>query len=178
MKPDEATLVEACLKHDQRACKQLYDRYASQMLGVCMRYAINREAAEDLLHEGFIKVFENLGKLRDKSQLGPWIRSVMVHTAVSAYRKEKIYENSVGIDVDDFCSSQQDDIYGAIDIELILKAIQELPPAYRVAFNLCEIEGYSFAEASEILGIVESSVRSNYCRARHILAEKLSDYTL
>ncbi|MBQ6956410.1 MAG: sigma-70 family RNA polymerase sigma factor [Bacteroidales bacterium] len=176
MKPDEATLVEACLRHDQKACRQLYDSYAPLMFGICMRYARSRQAAEDILHEGFIKVFENLGKLRDTSQLASWIRSLMVHTAVSAYRREHNVEALSDL-TDESVSSDADEIYGNIDIEVIMRAVQQLPTAYRMAFNLCDVEEYSFAEASEKLGIRESTVRSNLCRARRILAEKLADYT-
>lgn len=176
MKPDEAKLVEACLRHDQKACRQLYDSYAPQMFGICMRYARSREAAEDILHDGFIKVFENLGKLRDTSQLVPWMHSVMVNTAISFYR----HDSHIGYlpDMTDHSSmgSDADEIYGNIDVEIIMKAIQKLPTAYRMAFNLCEIEGYSFAEASKELGIVESTVRSNFFRARKILARELSEF--
>lgn len=173
MKLDEATLVKACLKHDQRACRQLYDSYASQMFGVCLRYARSREAAEDILHDGFIKVFENLNKLRDATQLYSWIRSVMVNTAISTLRRERNVEAQTEMIDDDNFSYESDDIYGNIDIEVILAAVQQLPKAYRLAFNLCEIEGYSFSEAAQKAGIAETTVRSNLCRARQILAQKL-----
>ena len=174
MKLDEASLVKACLKHDQKACRQLYDSFAPQMLGVCMRYAQSREAAEDILHDGFIKVFENLHKLRDVSQLAAWIRSVMVNTAVSAFRHECKKNAATDLFDDDDFSYGSDDIYGNIDIEVIMQAVQELPDTYRLCFNLCEIEGYSFSEVSKQLGIGESGVRSNICRARKILSQKLS----
>ena len=176
MKPDEVSLIEACLKHDQKACKQLYDSYAPQMLGVCMRYANNREDAQDILHEGFIKVFENLHKLRNKYLLGSWIRSVMVYTAISTYRSRCKTETVTALGDDDglFCS--HDDIYGSIDAEVIMQAVQQLPPSYRVAFNLYEIEGYSYPEVSEMLGISETTVRTNLFRARKLLAKKLAAF--
>ena len=175
MKPDKATLVEACLKRDPVACKQLYDSYAPQMLGICMRYARSRESAEDILHDGFVKVFESLHKLRDTSQLDSWIRSLMIHTAISTFRHERFTEV-----VDDYDEGvlfrESDDIYGLIDFKLIMEAIQQLPTAYRMAFNLCEVEGYNYVDAAAELGINESTVRSNLCRARRILAKKLERY--
>lgn len=173
MKPDEATLVKACIKHDQKACRQLYDSFAPRMFGICLRYARSREAAEDILHDGFIKVFENLRKLHEDAVLEPWIARVMVNTAISSLRHESKME-TVGefAEVDKVCD-YSDTIDGSIDAEIILKAIQQLPSAYRMAFNLCEIEGYSYEDVSKELGIAESTVRSNYFRARRILAEKL-----
>lgn len=176
MKPDEATLVKACLNHDQKACRQLYDSYAPQMLGLCMRYARSREAAEDILHDGFIKVFENLHKLRDTSQLSAWIRTVMVNTAVSNYRHERNVEAFTDYTDDDISAYADDDIYGSIDVEVIMRSVQQLPTAYRMAFNLVEIEGYSFTEAAQKLDVGESTVRSNLFRARKILARKLSGF--
>ena len=175
MKPDEATLVKECLKHDQKACRQLYDSYAPQMLGICMRYARSREAAEDILHDGFIKVFEQLHKLRDTSQLSAWIRSVMVNTALSNYRHERSVEAVTDTIDDDAFFYANDEIYGSIDVEVILRYVQQLPTAYRMAFNLVEIEGYSFTEAAKKLDIGESTVRSNFFRARKILAKQLSE---
>lgn len=173
MKPDEATLVKACLKHDQKACRQLYDTYAPQMFGICLRYARSREHAEDLLHDGFIKVFENLHKLHDTTHIAAWIRSVMIHNAVSSLRRERNLEAVTEITDDNNMFYSSDDIYAKIDVEVIMQAIQQLPTAYRMAFNLCEIEGYSYPEAAKHLGIGESTVRSNYFRARQILAQKL-----
>lgn len=176
MKLDEETLVKACLKHDQKACRQLYESFAPQMFGLCLRYARSREAAEDILHDGFIKVFENLNKLRDTSQLSSWIRTVMVNTAISSYRHERNMEEQTEMTDDESVFYDSNDIYSNIDIEIIMKAVQELPSAYRLAFNLVEIEGYSYSEASKEIGIAEATVRSNLCRARQILANKLRNY--
>lgn len=175
-KADKAKLVEACLKRDPVACKQLYDSYAPQMLGICMRYARSRESAEDILHDGFIKVFESLHKLRDASQLDSWIRSLMVHTAISTFRHERFTENVADYDDEGNPFNESDLIYSQIDIKLIMEAIQQLPTAYRMAFNLCEVEGYEYEDAAAELGINESTVRSNLCRARRILAKKLVRY--
>lgn len=175
MKPDEATLVEECLRHDPKACRQLYDRFAPRMFGVCMRYARSREAAEDILHDGFIKVFDSLGRLRDTTQLEAFIRSLMIHTAISTYRRESKVDAVTSFTDNESVFQSMDDIYGNIDVEIIMKAVQQLPTAYRMAFNLCDIEGYSFADAAKKIGVSESTVRSNLSRARHILASKLSD---
>ena len=177
MNLDDEQLVKACIRRDQLACKKLYDRFSAQMYGVCLRYSRSTAIAEDILHDGFIKVFDSLPKLRDVSSLSAWIRSIMIHTAISYWKSEHPFVDidSVG---DEPISrlSDSDDIYSAIDIEVILKAVQELPDAYRMAFNLCAIEGYSFDDAAQELSIAPSSVRSNYVRARQALAQKLKPY--
>ncbi|MBP5547763.1 MAG: RNA polymerase sigma factor [Bacteroidales bacterium] len=177
MKTEEAQLVEDCLKNDQNAFKRLYDRYASSMYGVCLRYSRTTAAAEDVLHDGFIKVFECLSQLRDVSSLSSWIRSIMIHTAINNYRKEMPVAESdfEGAYIDDPFPSTGD-MADDIDMDFLLNVIQQLPPAYRMTFNLCEVECYSVEEAAEALGITISTVRSNLYRAKAILSEKLSPY--
>lgn len=174
MKTEEEQLIEGCVRRDQLACKRLYDRYASKMYPLCLRYSDNELAAQDILHDGFIKVFNNIHRLREPAALGSWIRSVMVMTAINNWHKEKQF-----VDVDTLDDTLESDyasyneIYSDIDIHHILKAVQELPKSYRFAFNLCEIEGYDFPDAAEKLGVSESTVRSNLSRAKQLLAAKL-----
>ncbi len=169
-------LVKACCRGDERACKQLYDTYAPKMMGVCLRYVGNREVAQDILSEGFIKVFSNMGKLRDPRLLQAWIRRVMVNTAINHLRvkREQITDNT------DFCNEAFDvPHYEQFDMGKILAAIQQLPPLYRVVFNMRELEGYSHEEIAEQLGLQSAYVRITLTRAKRRLQEllgKMEDY--
>lgn len=171
MKPEEAQLIEACLKNDQKAYRRLYDLYARRMYGVCRRYSRSDAAAEDALHDGFITVFENLHKLRNVDSLDAWICRVMVFSAINAYRKDMHFaplDETVESD-----STSGDEILDSIDAEIIVKAMQQLPDGFRTALNLCEVEGYSIEDAATEMGVKPSSMRSTLSRARRLLVEML-----
>ena len=174
MKSTEERLVAACLQKDEKAYRELYERYAPKLFGICHRYCKTSAAAEDVLHEGFIKIFESLDKLREVNSLGSWMSAIMVRTAINSYHRERPVASEAAQD-EQMLGSQYDgeEIYDQIDIEYILEAISELPPQYRAAFNLCEIDGYSYPEASKIMKVTESTVRTNLFRAKKILANKL-----
>jgi RNA polymerase sigma-70 factor (ECF subfamily) len=172
MKSDKECLIAACRHGDERACKRLYDEYAAPMLGVCLRYAGNRAVAQDMLSEGFIKVFTNLDKLRDVNTLGAWIRRVMVNTALNYLRDNKEFPS-----VDDLNELELpcDIAYDRYDTEQLLKAIQQLPDNYRAVFNLYEVEGYSHDEIAKRLGLQNSNVRLILSRAKRTLQKTLGE---
>ncbi|MDY5968942.1 MAG: RNA polymerase sigma factor [Bacteroidales bacterium] len=172
MKSEVECLVEACLRHDEQACQRLYDVYAPKMLGVCLRYAHDRDAAQDMLHDGFIKVFDNLGTLKNPAQLGGWMRRVMVNTALNALRSIR---ETTSLDDPEVTNIPLVVNYDKYDTERILQAIQRLPEQYRAVFNLYEIEGYSHAEIGEKLGLKENSVRSILSRAKQKLVKDLGE---
>ena len=177
MNTEDAHLIEACCNQDREALHALYERFAPQMYGLLLRFAPSRAAAEDLLHDGFIKVFQNIKNLRNYNSLAGWIRSVMVHTAISAYRSEQ--QTSPVEEIDDNMSEVQmsaDSMLENVDLDIILDAIRQLPSRYRLTFNLCEIEGYSSKEAADLLGINTVTVRSNLYRAKQILKHTLAPY--
>lgn len=170
-------MVEQCLKGDQKAYKRLYERYAKQMYVVCLRYSRNTAEAEDTLHDGFIKVFESLDKLKNPNALAAWIRSIMVYTAVNnstrgMHPTEKEPEQLEA--TDNYEESEK--IYDGLDMWYLLEAIAALPKQYQLVFNLMEVEGYSEAEVAERLGIAEVTVRSNLHRAKRQLMERLKNY--
>lgn len=173
MKPEDRQLVEACRKKDQRAYKQLYERFAPTMYAICQRYTHNDLAAGDVMHDGFIKVFENLDQLRDGESVKNWMASIMVHTALNALRKEPPVRELADEEQEDAHFIYHDDAFDNYDIELILSAIRELPSRYRAVFNLREIEGHTFEETGQILGITAASARSYLARARQLLITKL-----
>ena len=170
-------LVEACRRKDQRAFKRLYDCYAPVMYGVCLRFTRSKSDAEDVLHDGFIKVFQTIDKLRDVESLGGWIRSIMIFTAINSNRRKlPIAEQHSDNDLEETSVVSADGVYDSLDRDFILDAIQKLPDQYRLVFNLCEIEGYSLNDVADLLKIGQSTVRSNLTRAKHKLAEFLGPY--
>lgn len=170
---DERGLIQACARQERWAQKLLYEEFYSKMMGICLRYATDEEDALDILHEGFIKVFKNVGKYQPGTSLSAWIRRIMVNTAIDFYRKairrrtedlEQAFDLSTGdADAVSQCSEKE-----------ILEAVQRLSPAYRAVFNLYVIEGYSHKEIAEMLEITESTSRSNLVKARIKLQEQLS----
>ncbi|MBO9573321.1 MAG: sigma-70 family RNA polymerase sigma factor [Chitinophagaceae bacterium] len=156
--------------------KELYDRFAGKMYSVCLRYANNADDAQDLLQEGFIKVFKNLHRFRAEGSFEGWVRRVFVNSSIEHFRKKSIQLSKV--------SEKEEDTIGDSDISAldslaekdIIRLIQELSPGYRTVFNLYAIEGYSHKEIAEQLGISEGTSKSQLARARSILQKKVAQY--
>jgi RNA polymerase sigma factor (sigma-70 family) len=147
------------------------------MFAVCFRYAKSREEAEDILQEGFVKVFENIGKFRKEGSLEGWIRRIMYHTAIQKFREKKEVDNAISLDSTNLNLTQQssEDILGNIQVKELLKLIQELPNRYRLVFNLYVFEGLKHREIAEQLGITEGTSKSNLSDARAILQKKIQN---
>lgn len=165
MNTEESNIVSACCKHDQRACKKLYDTFAPKMFGVCLRYSKSRLDAQDVLHDGFVKVFENLSSLRHDDKLEPWILSIMINTALSRIRYNNL-RMFKSLDSEEILEMPSECDYDRYDTQVLLDAIQSLPDNYRLVFNLFEIEGFSFEEISNKIGLSLSGTRSLYYRAK------------
>lgn len=165
-----ADMWEGCLQNNRKQQELLYRTLAPRMLAVCMRYAHDKDEAQDILQEGFIKMFNNAHKFRGEGCLEGWIRSIMVRTAISRYRKLKPM-----VLVEDFVDTQYPFANGSnghgLEVKDLLKMIQKLPQAYRSVFNMYAIEGFSHSEISQQLGISELLSRTNLHRARAILKE-------
>lgn len=170
---EERDVISACAKKEKWAQKLLYETYYSKLMGVCLRYSNNEEDALDILHEGFIKVFRNITKYQPGTSLSAWMRRIMVNTAIDYYRKN-IRRRTEDLDhAYDLGSTDADAISQCTERE-ILEAVQQLSPAYRAVFNLYVIEGYSHKEIADILGVTESTSRSNLVKARLKLKALLS----
>ena len=176
---EEYNLIQACIREERWAQKQLYEDKYSSMMGICLRYSNNREDALDILHEGFIKVFNNLSKYQPGTSLSAWMRRIMVNTAIDFYRKS-IRRRTEDIETAYNVSTSDPDAVSQCTEKEILEAIQTLSPAYRSVFNLYVIEGYSHREIANQLGITESTSRSNLVKARTklkgILAQKFKEH--
>src|SRR6201996_8290361 len=167
---------EGCLKNDRKQQELLYRTLAPRMLAVCMRYAHDKDEAQDILQEGFIKMFKNAHNYRGEGNLEGWIRRIMVHCAISRYRKQKPM-----VLVEDF--GEEDTLFSngynapGLEVKDLLKVIQKLPQMYRSVFNMYAIEGYSHQEIGNQLGITELLSRTNLCRARAILKDMVTKLT-
>ena len=161
----EQDLIKACIGNERWAQKKLYESFYGPMMGVCMRYSSTDDEALDILHEGFIKVFRNISKYQAGTSLKAWIRRIMVNTAIDYYRKN-IRRRTEDIEDAFDISSEEADAVSQCSEKEILEAVQELSPVYRAVFNLYVIEGYSHKEVGELLGITESTSRSNLVKAR------------
>jgi RNA polymerase sigma-70 factor (ECF subfamily) len=169
----EEQLVKGCLDGIQAFQQMLYKRYAAKMLTVCMRYANNRVEAEDVLQEGFILVFEKLAQFRMQGSFEGWIRKIMINKSLEHLRKvNKIYPVLDIDNVEDKFISEED-VLNLIDSKELLKMIQELPPMYKMVFNLFVFEGMGHKEIASTLGIVEGTSKSNLSDARNLLKKKI-----
>jgi len=177
-------IVEGCIANNRKCQEQLFKLFYGKMLSACLRYIPDRDSAQEVLQEGFIKVFDKIGAFDHKGSLEGWIRRIVVNTAIDQIRKSK---------KDPFRTDQDDDFkLGASDpmvemeelqllelkAELAMEAIQKLSPAYRTVFSLYVLEDYSHKEIAEKLGISEGTSKSNLAKAKmnlqRILIEKYS----
>lgn len=172
---DEEQLVDGCLAGDRNCQRMLYERYYGAMMGVCMRYTSDREEARDVLHEGFIKIFRNLAGFQRGTNLGGWIRRVIVNTAIDQYRRSARIPQSVDISTAIGEFDHATDIVSDMSAQEILAIVQQLPPAYRTVFNLYVVEGYPHKDIGEMLGISEGTSKSNLAKARTKLQKMIID---
>jgi RNA polymerase sigma-70 factor (ECF subfamily) len=168
-------IIQECIAGKRRAQNQLYNAFAPGMLGVCMRYCINRAEAEDVLQEGFVKVFRYIKNFRSDGSFEGWIRRIMVNTAITNYNKrskvyhEEVTENTLSIEDD----SSGEEVYMPVDREILMRLIQQLPDGYRMVLNLYVFEGYKHREISGILDISENTSKSQLSKARKYLKNEM-----
>lgn len=174
-------IIGGCLRNERRAQEELFKLYYGKMLSVCMRYTIDRDSAEEVLQEGFIKIFDKLEAFDYKGSFEGWIRRIMSNTAIDSIRKGK--KNPILSDKDeDFKLGAEDPVVDQEDLDLTelkaevaLKAISMLSPAYKAVFNLYVMEEYTHKEIAEILGISEGTSKSNLSKAKFNLQKVLKE---
>ena len=167
-------LLKGCKKGKPKSQEALYRRFASAMYGICLQYASSEEDAQDIMQDGFVKVFRKLDQVNNPAAFPGWIRRVMINTALEKYRSQVILQRMD--DVQEEADEALDDgIFDNLTCQELVKLIQTLSPRYRMVFNLYAIEGYSHQEISEELGISVGTSKSNLSRARAILQEKIKD---
>ena len=165
-------IVKACATGDIRAQEKLYRMFAPKMFGVCLRYAKNSAEAEDNLQDGFVKVFTHINKFRFEGSLEGWIRRIMVNVSLEKFRQQHVVYPVEDVGV--YESKQfSEDILEKISADELVGLIQELPPRYRMVFNLYVMEGMNHQQISEEMGITTGTSKSNLSRAREILQQKV-----
>ena len=166
---DNKTLVKDCLKGMPAAQKELYDMYAPKMLGVCYRYTKSLADAEDILQDGFVRVFKFLHQYNGQGELGGWIRRIMVNTSLNFLKQHKNYQQDIVFENKELHPVSYENPEVFLYVKDLADMIRQLPTGYQTIFNLYAIEGYSHTEIGQMLGINEGTSRSQYMRARQLL---------
>lgn len=171
--PSETDLIRGCIDGDRQMQKMLYQIYSSKMYGVCLRYSENVDDANDILQEGFIKVYKNINKFRSEGSFEGWIRRIFINTSIEHFRK-KIKFNNISEVQENTIEDESIDVFNSLSANDIIKVIDQLSPGYKAVFNMHVIEGYSHKEIADILGITEGTSKSQLARAKGILKKLLA----
>lgn len=169
----EEAMLKGCIRNNAAAQQELYSLYSPKMLSVCYRYAKSREDAEDMLQEGFIKIFTQISQFQNRGALEGWIRRVIVHTCINNLKKNKKFSESVDLIHASGAYIREEIIPSIVQAKQVVECIRTLPLGYRTVLNLYAIEGYSHGEIASMLDIEESTSRSQYTRARVMLEDLL-----
>lgn len=173
MQPEEL-LIRQCLMGNRDALDQLYLQYSSKMYAICLRYSYDKIEAEDLLQDGFIKVYSQLSKFKGKGSFEGWMRRIFVNLSIDYYHK-KTKENFNKEELKTLTQDDHDDnVWPAINEKEIIELIQQLPDGYRMVFNLFAIELYSHKEIASMLGVSESTSKTQFFKARKMLQAKVN----
>ncbi|WP_394992827.1 RNA polymerase sigma factor [Emticicia sp.] len=166
------SVIAACIDHNNQAQRTLIKLFLSYSKSICLRYSSNKQEVEEIINDGFLKVFTNLSKYDTSQPFKAWLRTIMVNTAIDYYRSNKKYHLQIAVDdieVTDF----DDDIISRLSVEEIMGLVQKLSPTYRMVFMLYVVEGYKHREIAERLGIQEGTSKSNLQDARIKLQEMI-----
>jgi len=169
----DAELAQKCVENDSFAQKLLFERFSRKMMGLCLRYAERMEEAEDMLQNGFIRVFDKLHTFKGTGSLEGWIRKLMINESLAYIRKYKQVKTTVDMENAERLIPGSLHTGETAEAKDLLRMIQNLPAGFRTVFNLYAIEGYSHREIGELLGISEGTSKSQYARARMHLQNQL-----
>jgi RNA polymerase sigma factor (sigma-70 family) len=176
-------IIDGCLKQDPKMQQVLYQQFAPKLMGIARRYAPNREDAEDIFQEGYVRVFQYLHTLQKNDSLEGWLKKVMIRTAINHYQKhKKYYEHIHTHDYLEYDASGESEDYQHIISKLsnedLLRLIHQLPDGYRMIFNLYVIEGYSHKEIAEMLNTNAKNSKSQLSKAKKALKKMMEQLNL
>lgn len=174
--PSESDLIKGCIEENPQMQRLLYDRFSSKMYGVCVRYAENIEDANDVMQEGFIKVYKSLSKFRAEGSFEGWIRRIFINTSIEHYRKKVKLYNVTEVQENTIEDTELDAL-DSLATKDILKIVSELSPGYKQVFNMHVVEGYSHKEIADLLGITEGTSKSQLARAKGVLKKMIEART-
>ncbi len=164
-------LIKGCMEEDRVCQRDLYKMFAGKMMVVCLRYAKDKMEAEDILQEGFIKVFNQISKFKHEGSFEGWVRRIMANTAINKIRSNKLYFEEINDTNSDV--SIDDQLIDRFSEKDLLDLISKMPNGYKQVFNMFAIEGFSHKEIADSFGIEEASSRSQYAKAKKYLQQKL-----
>ena len=166
-------LIQKCKRNDTKAQSEIYKLFSSKLFAICLKYSRNHAEAQDILHDAFLVIFKKITQFKSKGSFEGWLKRIVINTALQRYRKKGVLEivneeliEDVKVEIDN------DDV----NIDFLLKCIQELPDRYRLVFNLYVLDGYSHKEIAKMLNITTGTTKSNLARARMILRNKIEKY--
>lgn len=166
-------IIKGCIAGDRASQKKLYDLYAHKMMGVCLWYARNKAEAEEILQDGFMRVFTYLGTYKGEGSFEGWIRKIMVNAALLKYRNKAHLRSVIEYNAEDHDTKDTNSVIEMLEAKELVKLVQTLTPSYRMVFNLYVMEGLKHREIAERLGISEGTSKSNLADARAILKKSL-----
>lgn len=165
----ETALIEDCINNSSVAQRELYNRFSGVLFGICYRYASCRQDAEDMLQEGFIKIFTKISSFENKGNFEGWMKRVMVHTCINYLKKNKKFDSIISLDEVFHLEIKEESIASKLLGKQVMECLRLLPIGYRTVVNLYAIEGYNHKEIGDMLEIGESTSRSQYIRGKNVL---------
>jgi len=176
---NDLDIIKGCARHERKAQQMLFDKYSRFMLGICMRYASDRAEAEDIMQDCFLKIYFSIEDFSGTGTFAGWLRKIAVNTAITYYHKNLKHRYHIEIEeyvsVETGTASFGEDLFTSEELQ---KVLNELPPGYRMVFNLYAVEGYKHKEIAEMLDIDTNTSKSQYSRAKAVLREKLEKLTI
>ena len=169
----EQTIINGCLAGNRSSQEKLFNRYSPKMLAICLRYAKNRDEANEILLDGFFRVFKNLQQFNHSGSFEGWIRKIIVNAAIQRYKSRSNLHLVIPIDLVENEIPDEMNIYSTITTKEMIQLIQKLPTSYRMVFNLYVFDGYKHKEIAALLEIAEGTSKSNLFDARAILRKAI-----
>ena len=171
----DSELVSECLKGKSSAQRTLFQLHSGKMFAVCLRYMGSTMEAEEVLQESFIKVFEKLKQWKGDGPLGGWIRTIVVNTALTRIKNNKKFRLDKNIDEAVALSDNGEDQLQALQAEDLMKLIAQMPDGYKMVFNLFVVEGYGHKEIAEVMGISESTSKTQFLKGKNWLVKRINE---
>ena len=168
-------LLEGCQRHDRASQKSLYKEFYSYGMGICLRYANNRDEAAEILNDGFMKIFSSFKRFNFDRPFKPWLRKILVNLSITRFhQRQRKLETE---EITESCSESDDEkILSGISYQEVIEMLHKLPPSYRAAFNLHVVEGYSHEEIAVMLNITVGTSKSNLFKAKEHLKRIISEF--
>lgn len=166
-------LIDGCIEHDRKSQELLYKKLYAFAMKICLRYADNRSSAAEIVNDGFFKAFTNIAKYDQSKPFLAWLSKIMCNVSIDYYRSNLRWAQFVGLDKSEH-KANESPVEHKLDYEDLLAMVQQLPPAYRLVFNLYAIDGFSHEEIAEMSGISVGTSRSNLYKARQKLQQMLA----